>query len=139
MFGEDGWVTRENCIDFIGITELDEQILLGSNIFLVLFYSEQISQSQTETCDMIAIGITCHGRMRENLLEIVLSDGECIAVESLLEPIYTCQNLVHKPKIIVLNVCRGSHNLGQGEILEAAQDRRGARVHQLKVSVNLIF
>ena len=77
--------------------------------------------------------------MRENLLEIVLSDGECIAIESLLEPIYTCQNLVHKPKIIVLNVCRGSHNLGQGEILEAAQDRRGTRVHQLKVSVNLIF
>ena len=35
---------------------------------------------------MIAISITCHGRMRENNLEIVLSDGYCIPVEILLGP-----------------------------------------------------
>ena len=35
---------------------------------------------------MIAISITCHGRMRENNLEIVLSDRGFIRVETLLGP-----------------------------------------------------
>ena len=84
---------------------------------------------------MIAISIMCHGRLRKNCLEIVLSDGACIAVESLLEPIYACKDLVHRPKIVILNVCRGNHNLNQGRVLDANTDKNGEHVHQLKVSV----
>jgi len=55
--------------------------------------------------DMVAICILAHGTSEKMLM---FSDGKTVQLDYLLDKIVTCPSLLDKPKIIVLQACRGS-------------------------------
>jgi len=63
---------------------------------------------------MIAVSIMSHGSMIRNQLCVFFSCGAVIPLEEVIAPILECPELVNKPKLFFLQLCRGDTNVHQG-------------------------
>ena len=48
-----------------------------------------------------------HGTFEDGRQKILFSDGELVDLSELLRPIMECPQLLHKPKLIFVQACRG--------------------------------
>ena len=62
---------------------------------------------------MICIAILAHGSDHKQLM---FSDGQKIPLPILLHNVMTCEELLGKPKLFLLQACRGSANSFQGNL-----------------------
>ena len=63
-----------------------------------------------ENCDMVAVCVMTHGHFGRQGECFVFSDGNKIPIFTFLKPILESTYLVNKPKIVLLQMCRGTEN-----------------------------
>merc|ERR1712130_261 len=89
--------------------------------------AELVDNQAQKGKDMISICIMTHGREKRG--EILRFSDQRVFFGHLTEPIMNCRELTNKPKICIIQACRGSTNIQQGFLNiddeEDARDRYG--------------
>ena len=57
--------------------------------------------------DMICICILTHGKWDKDGQHVMFSDCKTITIEHLTDGIMTCPDLINRPKLVVVQACRG--------------------------------
>ena len=91
-------------------------------------------EERLEGSDMVAVVISSHGSMRNNRQQIYFSNGALVALEDLITPVLTCPALLHRPKLFIIQACRGNFNRAQGHLPDNAvfDPNRNREFHSTK-------
>ena len=89
-----------------------------------------VANGRLRQSDMVAVCLMTHGTMGRNGQLLQFSDGQNISLAELLAPVLECRELIGRPKIIIIQACRGDFNSDQGMMADnPTVDRERGRLY----------